>query len=935
MRQVMAGLILLFASCSVAAAQSVTGAWAGTWSWTACPPQWPCDGVQHTETFNLLQTGADITGSGQFEISYVVTGTLSGSTLNLTLTPTSPIGDLHSTCVLQVIASQMSGPCTQSWNGLSGSWSLTAYQNPLTSDSFSPVTWYDAGANNSYALAVGDLDNDGFDDIVVSNQRYEQGVDHHTGVAIYINNGDGTFRQGPRYPTDGFAANPWQSVEIGDVDGDGKPDLVVLNSANACCQPIQVPSVSVMRGNGDGTFQTAVSYLLSIYPNTQVSPGKLTVADVNGDGKPDVLVAGTINGVDGLRGGVSVLLNNGNGTFADAVLYDSGGYIAAPTVMTADVNRDGFSDVVVSNVCSVRGNAPPGYLCYQQDGAGNLTRIPGTVGVLLGNGDGTFQTAATYASGGIVPGALVATDLNRDGRLDLLVEHAACFQCAGTTTAVLIGNGDGSFQAPVSYNNGASTPVSVGAGDMDGDGFVDAIVMSYCALFQSCAGDTGTLSVLRGNGDGTLQGPSLYSLWAVNGLGYAPHSVVVRDLDNDGKPDVVVMGWTSFGVLLNQTLRAATTTDLVSLPTPSIHGQPVTFTATVSSAAPGVPTGTVTFSERAAILATVPLVDGAATLEVAGLVVGAHAIVATYSSDDAFRASASAPLTHVVTEPALASFIVSPASGVGGRKAKGTVTLTRAAPPGGAVVILASGNPAAPIPASIKIAAGATSKTFTITTKPVATTTGPFDISASYRGVTLRAPLTVLQAVVSKVTITPASVSGGAAVKGKVMLTGAAPAGGASVALASANPAAVVAATVIVPAGATSAPFAVTTVPFATKQGPFVVSATYNGVTKSDSLTVTAPRVLSVVLNPPNVAGGGLSIGTVTLTGPAPPEGMTVTLKSSKVGVATVPLSVTVPATSTSAPFAITTRPVSATSTATIAATAGGATKNARLTVTP
>jgi hypothetical protein len=811
----------------------------------------------------------------------------------------------------------------------------------LNANSFGPVTWYGAGANNSYALAVDDLNDDGFADIVLSNQRYQDPVDNHTAITIYINDGNGTFHLGLRYPTDGFGATP-QSVAIADVEGDGKPDLLVLNAGgpnSACCGGPQ--SVSVLRGNGDATFQPALSYALNSHPNTQVSPNKLTVADVNGDGRSDVLVSDGVGYdpyafVDNFRGGVSVLLNTGDGTFADAVLYDSGGYLAASNVIAADVNGDGFSDVVVSNVCSVPGIGSPSYLCYQQNG-GNLTRIPGTIGVLLGNGNGTFQPAVTYPSGGIVPGAIAATDLNRDGTLDLLVEHAACFQCAGTMTAVLIGNGDGSFQAPAPYNNGASTPVAVAAGDLDGDGPVEAVVMNYCALFQGCAGDTGTLSVLRGNGDGTLQGPSLYSLWAVSGFGYAPHSVLVRDLDNDHKPDVVVMGWTSFGVLLNQTPRAPTTTAVVSQPSPSAVGQPVTFTAIVSSAAPGVPTGTVTFMEGAAILGTAPLVDGEATLNVAGLALGSHAIVATYSSDNAFRVSESAPLTHVVNAaaPVLTSVTVSPASVIGGRKAKGKVMLNGPAPKGGAIVTLSSANPSATLPASIQIAAGATSKTFTIATTPVAATAGPFDISASYQGVTVGAPLTVREAAVSKVTIRPTSIIGGAAAAGTVTLTGPAPAGGAAVALASENPSATVAGIVIVPAGAISAAFTVATVPVATPQGPFGVSATYHGVTRSVSLTVLPPRVLSVVLNPTTVIGGDQSIATVTLAGPAPAEGMTVTLKSSKTGVATFPPSVTVPAGSTSATFDVSTLPVAAASTATISATAGGATKKATLTVTP
>ncbi len=813
-------------------------------------------------------------------------------------------------------------------------WPLDAAAQ-LTAASFSPPTWYGAGANSTYSVAVGDLNGDGFPDLVTSSQRLIQGTDHHTGVFVFINNGNGTFQSPAGYPTDGYAANPWESVAIADVDGDGKPDLVVLNSALICCTPVGFPSVSMLRGNGDGTFQTAVSYPLSIYPDTQVLPTKLTVADVNGDGKADVLVSNSINhtnlfGINQFRGGVSVLVNNGDGTFASAVLYDSGGYHNAAAVIAADVNGDGFIDILATNTCSTAAvNPGNGSACFDVN-LGHF--VPGAIGVLLGNGNGTFQTAVTYASGGITPGSLAAVDLNRDGSPDLLVTNAACFSCGGTSTAVLIANGNGSFQTPVIYSNGAFAlgPVWVAAGDVDGDGLDDVAVLSGCGAGGNCAG---ALSLLLGNGDGTLEPATVY-LWESAALGISPNTLVLADLNKDAKPDVVVATWNSVGFMLNQTPRSATITTLLSEPNPSGEGLAMTLTATVSSAAPGVPTGTVTFREGATILGNAPLVNAEATLSFSGLSLGSHDLVASYSSDSAFRASESAPLAQVVVE-ALRSLTVSPASVIGGVKPKGTVTLNGRAPLGGVVVTLSSADPAATVPASVKIAAGASSASFTITTTPVSTTAGPFDISASYRGVTRSAPLTVRAATTSKLTVTPASVVGGASAQGTVTLTGRAPAGGASVALASANPSATVAGSVIVPPGSTSATFTVATILVATTQGPFNISATYNGVTRSDTLIVKAPAVLSVLLNPTTVAGGSPSTGTVTLTGPAPSGGMTVTLNSSKIGVATVPLSLTVPATSTSATFDISTLPVAASSTVTISATAGGTTKKATLTVTP
>jgi len=515
----------------------------------------------------------------------------------------------------------------------------------LNSSSFSFAGWRNSGGNYTYAFAVGDVNHDGFGDVVATNQCYDGicSTDRHTGISVFLNDGSGTLAPPVRYKTDGFGAS-WQSVAIADLDVDGKPDLVVLN-AGWSASPSDV-SVSVMRGNGDGTFQPAVSYALNIYPNTQISPGKLTVADLNGDGKPDVIVSDLVNRPalnypNNLRGGVSVLLNHGDGSLATAVLYDSGGYDGSANVIAADVNRDGSLDIVVLDVCSEAG--PPTDPCRSPSGVW----AQGTVGVLLGNGDGTLQQAITYDSGGITPGSLAAVDLNRDGKLDLLVTNGACFQCTGHAATVLMGNGNGSFQPPIDYNDGATQPVSITGGDVDGDGRVDVAVLNYCTVNLGCDGSTGILSVLPGNGDGTLGTPQLYNLWST-ALGSIPNTVVLADMNNDGKPDVVIGAWTAVGVLLNQTPRAVTTTTLVSQPNPSAPGHPVTLSATVSSVAPGSPTGTITFTEGATVLGTAPLVNAVATLAVSSLSPGIHTIVASYSSDNAFRASVSAALSHTV-----------------------------------------------------------------------------------------------------------------------------------------------------------------------------------------------------------------------------------------------------------------------------------------------
>jgi subtilisin family serine protease len=203
----------------------------------------------------------------------------------------------------------------------------------------------------------------------------------------------------------------------------------------------------------------------------------------------------------------------------------------------------------------------------------------------------------------------------------------------------------------------------------------------------------------------------------------------------------------------------------------------------------------------------------------------------------------------------LYSIGLNPTSVNGGSPSTGTVTLSGAAPSGGAVVSLSSSASAAAVPASVTVAAGATSATFTVTTSAVTAST-PVTISASYGGTTKTASLTVnstTAAVLSSVALNPATVNGGSPSTGTVTLSGAAPSGGAVVALSSTGSAATVPANVTVGAGATSATFTVTT-SAVTAVTPVTISASYAGTTKTTLLTV----------NPATT--GGTPAGTYTLT---------------------------------------------------------------------
>jgi trimeric autotransporter adhesin len=291
----------------------------------------------------------------------------------------------------------------------------------------------------------------------------------------------------------------------------------------------------------------------------------------------------------------------------------------------------------------------------------------------------------------------------------------------------------------------------------------------------------------------------------------------------------------------------------------------------------------------------------------------------------------------------LSSLTLNPTSVTGGNNSQGTVTLTSAAPSGGAVVSLSSGNTAiATVPASVTVAAGATSASFAVTTVSVTANT-PVTLSATYSSVTKTATLTVTPPAsgssLSSLTLNPASVTGGNTSQGTVTLTSAAPSGGAVVTLRSGNTSvATVPASVTVAAGATSASFTVTTVSV-TATNSVAISATYGGATKPATLAVTpassgGSSLSSLTLNPTSVKGGNTSTGTVTLSSPAPSGGAVVSLSSSDTSSATVPGSVTVGAGATSASFTVNTQKVSSTRNVTISGLYGGVTQSATLTVT-
>ena len=331
-----------------------------------------------------------------------------------------------------------------------------------------------------YAVAVGDFNGDGKLDLVVANTDSNN-------VSILLGHGDGTFQPALDYSV---GSDP-RSVAVGDFNGDGKLDLVVGNSFSS--------DVSVLLGNGDGTFQTALNNA------TGFSPLSVAVGDFDGDGRLDLAVVN-------FAANVSVLLGNGDGTFQAAVNYSDGSLPVS--VAVGDFNGDGKLDLAVANVA-----------------AGNVG--PGSVSVLLGNGDGTFQTAVDYSVGSN-PNFAAVGDFNGDGTLDLVVANTT-----SNNVSILLGNDDGTFQPAVDFGAG-SIPNSVAVGDFNGDGRLDMAVADA---------SSSTVSVLLQ--PGLVSGPS--GILSPATLPFAPQQVGTASpaqsvlLSNYGTATLSITGITASG----------------------------------------------------------------------------------------------------------------------------------------------------------------------------------------------------------------------------------------------------------------------------------------------------------------------------------------------------------------------------------------------------
>ncbi len=363
------------------------------------------------------------------------------------------------------------------------------------------------------SVATGDLRQSGKLDLVTAD--YNSG-----GITVFLGDGQGNFAPGVRYDA---GPHP-SSVVVVDIDGDGRPDVLVSNESAG--------TISVLLGNGDGTLQPRQSYAVGF------NPSFIAAGDFNGNGKVDVAVAGESGSL------LAILLNDGDGNLQKPVLRSLS---KTPTALTvADFNNDGHADLALANAdgtVSILLGKGAGLFRSLPDisvASGSLSSINSgdlnkdgkidlvvtqprqkLVSVLIGRGDGTFVSPASYPVGNEPIWTLVA-DVNGDGIPALVVINKS-----SNTFSILVGNGDGTFKSSIDFVAG-NAPLAAVAGDFYGNGHVDLAIINHSSQ---------TVSVPLGNEDGTFKAARSYS------AGVQPVSIASGNLNGSNIPALVVANY--------------------------------------------------------------------------------------------------------------------------------------------------------------------------------------------------------------------------------------------------------------------------------------------------------------------------------------------------------------------------------------------------------
>jgi len=402
--------------------------------------------------------------------------------------------------------------------------------------SFQPERSYSVGTNPN-AVVVGDFNHDGKRDLAVVNYGDPTTGDNGS-VSILFGNGDGTFQSAKNVAI----GKNCTSLVAGDFNMDGDDDLALVRPGDAIIS--DDGDVTIFLGNGDGTFRQGQVLMPGKNPSSH--KGAIIAVDLNDDQRLDLAVANSGDKT------FSVLLGNGDGTFQSPVPYPV--TIAPSSVFSVDLAGNGGKDLAVSWVLGA--------------------------GIWLGIGDGRFRQGPALSGGGVTAG-----DFNADNKEDLVTQQfSVCLfhPCQPVWPEIRLGNGDGTFQSAISVGQ----PVAVSA-DIDGDGKLDLV-----------GGGSPQLLVMQGNGDGTFQQPVMFAINSNELLAAA------EDVNGDTAADLILIGRNSIGLLLNvgtdfsisaSTLNPSTlnrgqsATSTVSLSLLSLFDNPVSLACSVQPAQAGAP----------------------------------------------------------------------------------------------------------------------------------------------------------------------------------------------------------------------------------------------------------------------------------------------------------------------------------------------------------
>jgi hypothetical protein len=586
-----------------------------------------------TASSSSVQT-LTVTGLYQTTTAIAATGNPSGYDLTATV-----VGYANHPPVL---AGTVSFQDTSNGNFVLGTAPLGA---PTYAENFPQATGSPFATGNQPAASVAaDFNGDGIPDLATMNSV-------ENAIAVFLGKGDGTFTPGDKFfqvgstPCVNLNEASNCALTLGDFNHDGNADLVATSGFDN--------QVIVLLGHGDGTFSPANGSPITVGN----FPEAVKIGDFNGDGIQDLAVAIAKDNT------LSILLGNGDGTFTEA----TGSPVPVGSfpffVAIADFDGNGTADIAASN------------------------EVGNTVSILLGNGDGTFTEAAgsPIPNFNYNPGPVIPADFNGDGNVDLAVSNFTPFNNTLGNVNVLLGDGHGNFtNAPGSPITVGVDPWALAAADFDQDGKTDLAVDNYGQIEHF---ETQTLSILRGNGDGTFGPPLVPPIQ----LGQSPNDLVTADFNGDGTTDfaipeladgtttillniftqtetanlanvtiagtgthyvdAVYLGNTQFASSTSTTVplqgvTVPTTLTLTANPIEQMLTMPVTFTAQLTAISPeppsAIPTGTVTFFDESvnATLGTAPMgANGQAVFTTTAIGPGHHIIIASYSGDPDYLAS--------------------------------------------------------------------------------------------------------------------------------------------------------------------------------------------------------------------------------------------------------------------------------------------------------